>query len=198
MGLLLDAAKTWDSLSQTVYSIEAGRKGKQFSIELSFDPADFPHLAGMHYAKDISFGLRPAQYYGTQLIPALLSGALDDALIMKSRSWSKIEGRLKAIVNLKSTLEGDFVIARFAPGKVPGFCNIQAEYVIKNTGSSEVFFVFLDQKSGRYYCKSAFQSDNLDYTVNQSLLTILEVTKHVSGMETVLRRHPSYKPDMKR
>jgi hypothetical protein len=195
MGLLLDAARTWDSLSHTVYNVEVGRKGKQFSIELSFAPADFPHMAGMQYAKDVSFGLRPAQYYGDQLIPMLLSRKMNDLLIMKSRSWNKIEGRLKAIVNLKNTLEGEFVIAQFFPERVHGFCSIQAEYVIKNTVSQEVFFVFLDQESGRYYCKSAFQSDDLDYTENQPILTVLEVTKSVSGAKILLRRHPSYKQD---
>ena len=197
MGLLFDAAKAWNALSNITYRIEVGRKGKQSSIELTFDLADFPHVAGMQYAKDVSFSLRPAQYYGSKLVPVLLSGTMDDSLITKSQSWDRIEGRLKAIINLQNTLEGEFIIAQFFPKRVPGFCSIQAKYVIKNSVSGEVFFVFLDEEYGRYFCKSAFQSDELDYTLNQPILTVLEVTKKSAGNTTLLRRHASYKGPMK-
>ena len=193
MGLLLDAAKAWDALTSVIYRIEIGRKGKHSSIELAFDLSDFPHLAGMQYAKDVSFSLRPAQYYGSKLVPVLLAGTMDDSLITKSQSWDRIEGRLKAIINLQNTLEGEFIIAQFFPKRVPGFCNIQAKYVIKNSVSGEMFFVFLDEESGRHFCRSAFQSDELDYTLNQPILTVLEVTKESAGHTTLLRRHPSYK-----
>lgn len=86
MDLLLDAAKAWDALTSVIYRIEIGRKGKHSSIELAFDLSDFPHLAGMQYAKDVSFSLRPAQYYGSKLVPVLLSGTMDDSLITKSQS----------------------------------------------------------------------------------------------------------------
>ena len=193
MGLLLDAAQAWYDLCCTSYIIELGRKGHQFTLVLSFDLADFPHLAGMQYATDVDFGLRPAQYYGKKLVPAVMNGTLDETRLCKSRAWSRLEGRLKAIINLQKTLEGNFTIAQFHPQRVRGSCNINAEFVIKNTVSGDAFFVFLDQNSGRYYCKSAFQSNRLDYTENQPLMTVLEVTKRIESESEVLYRHANYK-----
>ena len=192
MGLLLDAAQAWNSLCAASYTVELGRKGKQYTLNLLFDLSDFPHLVGMQYAKDIDFGMRPAQYYGNRLVPAVISGALDEMRLCKSRDWPRIEGRLKAVVNLQKTLEGNFVIAQFHPQRVRGSCSIDAEYVIKNSFSGEIFFVFLDRESNRYYCKSAFQSNNLDYTENQPIMTILKVVKQTGAETVVLWRHPNY------
>ena len=61
MGILLDAATAWDALKDTTYTIELGRKNKQYSICLSFETADFHHLAGMQYVKDVDFGMRPSE-----------------------------------------------------------------------------------------------------------------------------------------
>lgn len=192
MGILLDAARAWNDLCKVAYQVVLGKKGSAYTLELTFEAADFPHLAGMQYARDVDFGLRQAQFYGEKLIPAILSGKLEEARLCKARDWLRIEGRLKAIVRLQLTLEGPFTVARFDPRRVRGFCRIQAEYVMKNTVSGETFFVFLDRGRDRYYCKSAFQSNELDYLENQSVMTVLEVTRR-SGRESVLlRRHPGY------
>ena len=114
----LDAAKAWQELLQTEYCITVGRRGKTASFRLQFDLADFPHLAGMQYARDVDFGLREAEYYGEKLVPALLSGALGGRRLEQGRNWEKIKGRLHAILHLKATLESDFLIAWFDPSKV--------------------------------------------------------------------------------
>lgn len=192
MGLFLDAARAWDELCKISYSIELGHRGKQFTVNLTFEPGDLPHLAGMQYAKDVDFGLRRAEYYGVNLISAVLSGKLDESRICSARAWPRIEGRLKAIVSLQQTLCGSFDIAKFNPKKVQGSCNINAEYVIKNTVSGETFFVFLDSEKDRYYCKSAFQSEYTDYMRFQTPLTVLKVSKQDSMGSEVLYQHPNF------
>lgn len=193
MGLFFDAACAWDELCRISYSIELGYRGKQLNVNLTFEPGDLPHLAGMQYTKDVDFGLRRAEYYGVNLISAVLSGKLDESRIYSARAWPRIEGRLKAIVNLQQTLSGNFNIAKFNPKKVQGACNINAEYVIKNADSGETFFVFLDSEKDRYYCKSAFQSEFTDYMRFQTPLTVLKVSKQDGMGSEVLYRHPNFK-----
>ena len=193
MGLFLDAVHAWDELCKTSYSIELGHKGRQFTLNLTFEPGDLPHLAGMQYAKDVDFGLRPREYYGVNLMSAVLSGKLDENKICSARAWSRIEGRLMAIASLQKTLSGRFSIARFNPRKVPGSCSINAEYVIKNTISGETFFVFLDAENDRYYCKSAFRSEHTDYMRFQTSVTVLEVTRRECTKVELLYRHPNYR-----
>lgn len=193
MGLFSDAARAWDELCKITYFIDLGYKRKQFAIDLVFKLDDFPHLAGMQYAKDVDFGMRRAEYYGSSLVPALLCGKLDESRIYTARAWTRIEGRLKAIINLERTLSGRFDIAKFNPKKVKGSCNIDAEYVIRNSVSGETFFVFLDARENRYYCKSAFQIEHTDYMRFQTSMTVLRVIKRSEGGSEILYRHPNFK-----
>lgn len=191
MSLFLEAAQAWQQLMQTEYRITAVRRGKIDRFCLHFDPADFPHLAGMQYAKDVDFGLRPTEYYGEKLLFALLRGKMDGSRIEKSRSWEKISGRLRAIIRLEQTLESDFLLARFDPGRVYCGSKINADFVIQNRDSQEIFFVFIDKSNeSRYYCKSAFQKAGVDYIQNQSILTVLKKEKWGTGAWQVLYRHP--------
>lgn len=132
----------------------------------------------MQYAQDVDFGLRPSEYYGERLIPSILSGKLEAANMERSLNWPRIKGRLNAIIHLQETLDTEFLIARFRPNLVRIHCKIDAEYIIKNLHSGEVFFVFIDKGTGqRYYCKSAFERTTIDYLENQAVLTVLKKRK---------------------
>lgn len=195
MCLFKQAAQAWVNLIGTEYEIVTGRKGKQYMIKLDFEAADFPHLAGMQYARDVDFNLRPSEYYGEKLVPALVEGKLDGTRIEKSRNWPKIEGRLKAIINLQKTLDANFAIALFDPKRVKRTnSKIDADYLIKNMDTGETYFVFIDEdKNQRQYCKSAFEQESIDFMDNQQKLTVLKNTKHVNGVRTTLFSHPNYK-----
>lgn len=194
MGLFLDAAVAWNDLCDTHYIFDLARKGQLNRVELSFLNEDFPHLAGMQYAKDVDFGIRQAEYYGERLVPALLSNYMDDSKIETSRNWERISSRLTAIVNLQHTLDNEFIVVLFSKAKVRGFCQIDAKFAIKNTVSGEVFFIFLDEKSGRYYCKSAFKKELIDYAENQSAMTVLQKIKIVGSNSAILFTRPGYNP----
>lgn len=191
----MDAAAAWKELSDIQYILDLGRKGKLERITLSFLDEDFPHLAGMQYAKDVDFGIGRAEFYGERLVPVLLSSYMDDHRIEKSRNWDRISGRLTAIVNLQKTLDNPFIVVSFNKQKVRGHSRIDAKFAIKSTISDEIFFVFLDETSGRYYCKSAFKKEQTDYIENQSQMTVLQKTKIVNGKSFVLSRHPRYAPE---
>lgn len=199
MCLFKQAAEAWLELVGTEYEIITGRKGKQYTIKLDFDAADFPHLVGMQYASDVDFGLRSSEYYGAKLIPALVDGKLDGTKIEKSRNWSKIEGRLKAIINLQKTLDSHFAISLFDPRNVRGIhSKIDADFVIKNPDTGETYFVFISEDNNhRQYCKSAFAQEDIDFMDNQQKLTVLQNTKRINESATVLFTHPNYKPENK-
>ena len=150
----------------------------------------------MQYAQDVDFGLRPSEYYGERLIPSILNGKLEAANMERSRNWLRIKGRLNAIIHLQETLDTEFLIARFRPNLVRIHCKIDAEYIIKNLHSGEVFFVFIDKGTGqRYYCKSAFERTTIDYLENQAVLTVLKKEKVMNGIPTLLYLHPNYMED---
>lgn len=194
MCLLLEAARAWAQLEKTEYRVIAGRGKQTVQINLAFDFADFPHLAGMQYAKDVDFGLRPAEYYGERLIPALFDGRMDGKRITRGRNWPKIEGRLRAIIGLKDTLESDFTLAYFDPGRVRANSRIDADFIIRNNDSGETYFIFIDAgEAQRHYCKSAFAKTYIDYMQNQALLKVLKKERLEAGQTELLFRHKNYK-----
>lgn len=197
MGLFLDAANAWNDLHNTRYILDIAKKCNLQRIELSFPDEDFPHLSGIHYAKDIDFGINKAEYYGKKLIPTLLSKRIDDTIIETSQNWNKISGRLTAIKNLQATLDGNFIIASFNRLKVRGYSQIDAKFAIKSTISDDVYFVFLDNRDGNYYCKSAFKKSLTDYFENQTIMTLLQKTKIINGVPDILYTKDGYTPDSK-
>lgn len=193
MGLLLDAARSWEELRNISYIIEVGRRGTLERIELSFSEGDFAHLSGMHYAKDIDLGLRRSEYYGERLLGAVLDGRIDDQRIEKSRRWNDtIRGRLTTVTKLQEILDNPFKIVSFDKRKVRGYCVIDARFAIKSEITGEICFVFLDEATGRYYCRSAFSDSVKDYTENQSVMTVLRKVKTVGEASEVLYSKPGY------
>ncbi|MBQ8788219.1 MAG: hypothetical protein IJZ58_01725 [Oscillospiraceae bacterium] len=197
MGLFLDAAKAWEILKDISYEFDVTRKGKLVRIELFFFEEDFPHIAGMQYAKDVDFGVRSAEYYGEKLIPALINKKIDDMEIEKSKNWNKISGRLSAIINLQNILDGEFEIVSFDNRKVDVYSKIDAKFAIKSTASSDIFFVFLDERTGKYYCRSAFKKEKTDYMKNQATQTILRKIKKINSNQIILYIKDGYQPENK-
>lgn len=192
MSLLLDAAIAWRELENKSYVFDVGRKGKLARINLSFSDIDLPHLVGMQYAQDIDFGLNRNEIYGSRFLPAVLSNKLDVNKIEDSINWGKISGRLRAIINLEDILDKEFVIAQFSPAKVTTYSRIEACFVIKGKGTDDTYFFFLDEDTDRYYCKSAFSHDYIDYMENQSIVTVLQKTKITGGTAKVLYTKKGY------
>ena len=55
-------------------------------------------------------------------------------------------------------------------------------------------FVFLDERSNKYYCKSAFKKEKIDYMRNQTPVTVLQKTKMVDGVPHILFTKEGYTP----
>lgn len=189
----MDAAVKWDGLSDTAYDITIGHRNLSKTLHISFDPMDFDHLSGIHYASDIDFGLHRREYRGKKLIPALLSKKLDDTRIEKSIHWDKISERLCAILNMTKILESDFSIYQFNPRKVNFHSKISAAYLIYCNETQDGIFLFLDEDQNRFYCKSVFNKDTSDYRINQTRWTVLKKEKIENGSTCTLYRNPAFK-----
>ena len=192
MGLLFDAAMAWDKLSNATYDIDVAKNRKVHHIKLSFLREDFPHIVGMHYATDVDFGIRANEYYGDKLIPAILDKRLYDRRIERSRDWSRISGRLTAIINLEATLDNEFDIAAFDYKKAVGYCKIKADYIIRDRISDDIYFVFLKSREEEYFCISAFKKESRDYFLNQQKMTVLYKAKTIDSVKTELFKHQRY------
>lgn len=193
MGVLQNAADAWQILCKTQYILVLGRKGRLQTITISFSPEEFPHIMGIKYASDIDFGVRFHECFGGKLLTFINNGKVKESALLKSQNWIRIEGRLKAIMAIQRILEGDFTIAEFHPERLRGRSSIDAKYVIKNNVGTDIFFVFLDESSGEYFCRSAFQFEEIDYTMNQPTLKLLELRKIVDGQTITIFKSASYK-----
>lgn len=177
MGLLSNAAQKWNELCRKEYCITVARRGKKEDIVLKFRPVDFYHLAGMQYASDVDFKLSRNEYYGEKLMKLLNNDEFPkENAIEKSINWKKINGRLNAICLMNEILENDFEIFLFDPLKVQGYCRIDAKYVIKDKRSGAIFFLFLSKTDDNcYFCRSAFEMEDKDYTLNQLKMKLLSI-----------------------
>lgn len=196
MSLYIDAASAWKRLTPVRYSFWLGRKGTAYNIELAFEQGDFPHLAGIQYAKDIDLPMSPNEYFRKECFNHSPSTEFEDSILEKGRHWeSKIKWRLTAIAKLEKALDSNFQIYHFNNNKLPFFSQIDAKFVIKCPDDGLVFFLFLDERSGNYYCKSVFYNQTLNFSANQSRLTVLKKEKRVGDETQTLYINPNYKPE---
>ena len=70
--ILYRAAEVWKELTEYHYVFTYGYKGELHEIKLTFSPADFPHLAGFHYLKDIAL----PRYSPRKTVDMILSGKI--------------------------------------------------------------------------------------------------------------------------
>lgn len=194
MSLFFDAAKAWDALTKITYRFDVARKQKLNKIQITFPVEGFPHVAGMQYARDVDFGIRAPQYAGPRLISAILNNKIDPLKIEKGRNWSRIRGRLASIISLQEALDGDFEIAIFEKKLVKEHSKINAKYIIKNAISNVIYFVFFDESSGLFYCRSTFEQSTVDYFRNQKKLTVLYKEKIIDTTSQVIYIAAGYTP----
>ena len=106
----------------------AGRKGKTIEFTISFDRADFHHLAGLHKLKDnarIQTGQREA------VMLDILAGKLTLPQIQKSAFYGEMEPRLRPLSMLEQFLDSNDIIFRYN-AKAHAFSLIQADYLLQN------------------------------------------------------------------
>ena len=176
MALLYDAAVAWDNLLNTSYQITYGKSGKLYSVSLSFKPEHFFHMSGIHYVDDVDFKI---SFKKSNFLSLILSGKIDSGVVEKSSNWVDIKGRLEAIVRLEGILDSDFEFYQFNPRYLPFYSNLSAKYMIRDTQTRDVVFLFVDGEEDNSYCKSIFTMTDRDYSAGQRKVRLLQKCKSI-------------------
>lgn len=84
-GLLYDVATAWKELTGYCYVFTFGYKQQLYTINLSFPPERFPHLAGFQYLKDINL----PRFNPSKTMNMILSGKISHSQIEKSSQYEE-------------------------------------------------------------------------------------------------------------
>jgi hypothetical protein len=80
MNILQQSAYAWGNLSEYQYLLTYGYKKQLYTINLTFSPEDYPHLAGFQYMKDISL----PKYTPAKIIDRILDNKISFDTVQKS------------------------------------------------------------------------------------------------------------------
>ena len=174
--ILIEAARTWNKLTQYNYTLIYGYKSESRKVTISFSPIHFPHLAGFQYLKDITL----PQYPHNQIMNRIIEGKYNYYTISKSLNFEKlVKPRLEALIQSKTILDNDFSLFAYTPQHYPFRTSIKADFLISSCINS-INFVFiiqsanLNQQEDNYLCCSAFAKGDRDYEANQRKRTLLK------------------------
>lgn len=175
MDLLQACAEGFERLLPYQYHIIAGRKGKKLEFTISFDRADFHHLAGLHKLTDnVRFltGKRAA------IMQEILSGKLTLSQAQQSAFFQQMESRLKPLAHLEEFLDSNEIIFRYN-SKIHAFPLIQADYLLQNNFGGNPVYLFLARHMDRdtQVCRTFFPKAEKDYAQGQPRYTLLKKEK---------------------
>ena len=177
-ALLHKAALVWHELSQHKYIFTYGYKMKLYTINLSFSPEDFPHLAGFQYLKDLTL----PRFTPAKTVAKILDGTITQEQIEKGIQYEEmVKPRLLALAALEEMLDNEFSLYSFMPCFYSFVTSIRADYLIASH-MGDVSFVFLIREGERSLvsdciCCSTFRKDERDYEQNQRSFTLLKKVK---------------------
>ena len=169
MNLLQQSAKAWKEIIEYQYLFTYGYKKHLYQISLTFSLADFPHLAGFQYMKDISL----PNYSSSQIADKILESKILFEKVQKASKYTDmIEPRLKALVHLKESLDNEFNLYSYMPRMYPFSTSIKADYLISShfNINNFIFIVKANNQSDITYeflCCSIFEKGNRNYETNQ-------------------------------
>lgn len=175
MDLLQQCAQEFNRLIHYQYHIIIGRKGKTLEFVLSFDRADFHHLAGLHKLRD---NIRFQTGKREDIMKEILNGHLGLSHIQQSIFYEEMCLRLPPLAQLEQFLDSNEIIFRYN-AKANVFSAIQADYLLQNDFEGTPVYLFLAQRSNEntQVCRTFFPKIGKDYTKGQPCYTLLKKEK---------------------
>lgn len=175
MDLLQLCALSFEQILPYQYHIIAGRKGKIIDFIITFDQADFHHLAGLHKLKD---NIRFLTGKRSNILKEILSGKLTLSHAQQSNFYNEIQIRLTPLLELESFLDSNEIIFRYNR-KLHKFSLMQADYLLQNNYQDQDIYLFLTARSETniQVCRSFFPKKELDYSKGQPRYTLLKKEK---------------------
>ena len=186
MDLLLQCALNFERLIPYQYHMIIGRKGKTLDFTVSFDMADFHHLAGLHKLRD---NVRFQTGKRSDIMQEILEGRLTLSTAMQSAFFHEMEPRLSPLVELERFLDNNEIIFRYN-SKANIFSAIKADYLLQNDLNNMPIYLFLTQRSGENTlgCRTFFPKSEKDYAQGQPRYTLLKKEKIcLTNSETIIQ-----------
>ncbi len=186
MDLLLQCALNFERLIPYQYHMIIGRKGKTLDFTVSFDKADFHHLAGLHKLRD---NVRFQTGKRSDIMQEILEGRLTLSTAMQSAFFHEMEPRLSPLVELERFLDNNEIIFRYN-SKANIFSAIKADYLLQNDLNNMPIYLFLTQRSGENTlgCRTFFPKSEKDYAQGQPRYTLLKKEKIcLTNSETIIQ-----------
>lgn len=188
MRNVYDCVKAFEQLLDKEYHLVLGRKNIAANLQINFDKKECFHLMGLQYLTD-----RPELVHDRGKIFDAISGhRITAEQLQSSDLYYKIADRVDMLPLLESMIDNNDTVFKYNQ-KQGLYSVIKADYIMKNELEERNVFLFLAEngEKGRYFCRSFFPQDKMDYTKNQALWTLLykkKVTLSTGGEEILYDR----------
>lgn len=184
MRNIVDCVNAFLPLLNTEYELILGRKGVAVTLHLTFDKKDCFHLMGLQYLID-----RPELKKDRgKVFDDIVAGSITTEHIETSDFYHKIAERVHFLPLLENIIDSNETVFKYNQ-KNNVYSMIEADYLMKNKSDDRNLYLFLsNSEADKYYCRSFFPEDKMDYTKNQASWTLLykkKINKHL-GTEQVL------------
>ena len=184
MRTAVDCVTAFFTLLSTEYELILGRKGVSVTLRLAFDKKDCFHLMGLQYLRD-----RPELNRDRgKVFDEIMNGTIKLEQIQTSDFYGKIEKRIHFLPLLENMIDDNRTIFKYNQ-KANLYSVIEADYLMENSMELQNLFLFLSREEGnRYFCRSFFPEEKMDYTKNQASWTLLYKKKidRLTGKERIL------------
>ena len=169
MRNIRDCVSAFLPLLNTEYEIVLGRKGVSVTLRITFDKKDCFHLMGLQYLID-----RPELNRDRgKVFDEIVAGSITARQAESSDFYKKIEERVNFLPLLEQLLDSNDTVFKYNQ-KANTYSMIDADYLMKNNMEDRNLYLFLSQGSDdRYFCRSFFPEQKMDYTKNQASWTML-------------------------
>ena len=184
MRNVLDCINAFIPLLSTEYELVLGRRGVAVTLRILFDKKDCFHLMGLQYLVD-----RPELSRDRgKVFDEIADGIITIKKIESSDFYKKIEQRVHFLPLLEQMIDSNDTVFKYNK-KVNMYSMIEADYLMENKMESRNLFLFLSNDDGdKYFCRSFFPEEKMDYSKNQASWKLLYKKKIdlITGTETVL------------
>lgn len=192
MRNVYDCVVAFSRLLDKEYHLVLGRKNISVSLQINFDKKECFHLMGLQYLTD-----RPELVHNREKIfDALYKHQITAEHLQSSDLYYKIADRVDILPLLECIMDSNDTIFKYNR-KLNTYSVIKADYIMKNQIEGKNIFLFLAKgnEEGRYFCRSFFPQNKMDYTKNQASWTLLYKKKITlsSGKEEILYNRLKYK-----
>lgn len=170
MRNVYDCVEAFGKLLDKEYHLLLGRKNKSVSLQINFEKNQCFHLMGLQYLTD-----RPELAHDRgKIFDAIREHRITSEQLQSSDLYYKIADRIDMFPLLEDIIDRNDTIFKYNR-RLNAYSVIKADYIMKNSEEGKNIFLFLSGsgEEGKYFCRSFFPENRMDYAKNQASWTLL-------------------------